>query len=145
MPIADTNGYCISSQSQHKELAAEFIKLTQTQERMTALWNTCSALPTTTAWDGESVITDPWWKDVWSRWVHGKTTVYVNEMMPSLVLTDAVNVNTDKIISGEFTPEQCGENAYAVIQKWREQNPDMLQKYSAWATSMAKVWAEAYA
>jgi ABC-type glycerol-3-phosphate transport system substrate-binding protein len=145
MPIADTNGFCISSQSRHKELAAEFIKLTQTQERMTALWNTCNALPTSTGWDGRAVIADPWWQDVWARWVHGKTTVYVNEMMPSLVLSDAVNVNTEKAILGTFTPEQCGENAYNVVQKWREQNPDILEKYVVWANSMAKVWAEEYA
>jgi multiple sugar transport system substrate-binding protein len=145
LPVKDTNGWCISSQSLHKEIAAEFIKLVQTQERMTALWNTCRALPTTKSWDGGNVITDPWWKDKWEKWIHAKGAEYIPDLMPGLFWTDANLVNANKIISGEFTPEQCGDNAHEVVQRWREQNPDLLEKYIIWAASMEKVWLESYA
>jgi raffinose/stachyose/melibiose transport system substrate-binding protein len=145
LPVKDTNAWAISSQSPNKAIAAEFIKLTQSQERMNTLWNMVGALPTTKSWDGGNVITDPWWKGVWEKWIHARGAEYVPDVMPGLFWTDANLVNANKIISGEFTPEQCGQNAYEVVQKWREQNPDMLEKYITWAASMEKVWLEKYA
>jgi ABC-type glycerol-3-phosphate transport system substrate-binding protein len=145
LPVKDTNGWSISSQSPNKALAAEFIKMTQTPERMTALWNSCKALPTPKSWDGGNVITDPWWKAVWEKWIHSRSTEYVPDVMPYLFWSDANMANTNKILTGEFTPEQCGDNAYAVVQKWREQNPDLLEKYTIWAASVEKVWLEQYA
>jgi hypothetical protein len=46
-------------------------------------------------------------------------------------------VNSQKIIGGEYTGAQAGENAYAVTQKWKEQNPDMVENYKAWAADLA--------
>jgi hypothetical protein len=45
-------------------------------------------------------------------------------------------VNSQKIISGEFTGEQAGENAHQVAQRWREQNPDLLENYTLWAQDL---------
>jgi hypothetical protein len=60
----------------------------------------------------------------------------MGDLMPTLFWTDAMFVNAQKIISGEYTGEQAGNNAYAVTQKWREQNPDELEKYKIWAKDL---------
>jgi hypothetical protein len=57
--------------------------------------------------------------------------------MPTLFWTDAMFVNSQKIIAGEYTGEQAGENAQAVSEKWREQNPDLLEHYTIWAKDLA--------
>jgi multiple sugar transport system substrate-binding protein len=64
-------------------------------------------------------------------------TVTISDLMPVLFWTDAMFVNSQKIISGEYTPEQAGQNAYDVTQKWVEQNPDMVENYAAWAKDLA--------
>jgi raffinose/stachyose/melibiose transport system substrate-binding protein len=133
MPIADTQGLGISSKSQNKELAADFLKFLHTPERLQAIWDQVKALPTDTTWDG-SVIKDPVIASIWRDWMHNPSSVpYISNLMPTLFWTDAMFVNSQKIISGEFTAEQAAENAQAVAQKWREQNPDLLEKYTTWA------------
>ena len=143
-PVLDTNGWGISSQSEKKDIAVEFLKFMQRPERITAVWDSSKALPTTKSWPGGEVIEDPWWLDVWEKYIHGPTAQYVPDMMPALFWSDANLVNAQKTITGELSPEECGENAYQVVQKWREQSPDMLEKYTLWAESMEKVWNEKY-
>ncbi len=134
-PIQDTQGLGISSQSKHKDIAADFLKFLHSDERVKALWEEVGVLPTDSTWDG-SVIKDPVIKQIWSQWMHGDAVPYISNLMPTLFWTDAMFVNSQKIISGEFTGEKAGENAQAVAQKWREQNPDLLEKYAAWANDL---------
>src|SRR5439155_7215399 len=114
------------------DIAADFLKFLHTDERVKALWEGVGVLPTDSTWDG-SVIKDPVIKEIWSTWMHGDAVPYISNLMPTLFWTDAMFVNSQKIISGEFTAEQAAENAQAVAQKWREQNPDLLEKYTTWA------------
>jgi hypothetical protein len=56
--------------------------------------------------------------------------------MPVLFWTDAMFVNSQKVVGGEWDGEQCGQNAYDVSQKWKEQNPDLYDKYVIWANDL---------
>jgi len=134
-PIADTQGLGISAQSEDKESAADFLKFLNTEERVNALWENAQQIPTNSNWDG-NVIDDPVIKQIWSEWMQGDNIPYISNLMPTLFWTDAMFVNSQKIASGEFTGEQAGENAHTVAQKWREQNPDLLEKYAIWANDL---------
>ncbi len=134
-PIADAQGLGISSQSKNKDVAADFLKFLHSEERVNAIWDQVKQFPTDSTWDG-SVVTDPTLKDVWQNWMHGENVPYISNLMPTLFWTDAMFVNSQKIISGEFTGEQAGENARDVAEKWREQNPDFVKKYTIWANDL---------
>jgi len=137
VPIKDAQGIGISSQSQNKEVAANFLEFMHSTERVNALWSEVKALPTDLDWNGDQQIQDPLFKNVWKKWVaNPDATTYMGDLMPTLFWTDAMFVNAQKIISGEYTGEQAGNNAYAVTQKWREQNPDELEKYKIWAKDL---------
>ena len=132
-PIFDTQGVGISSQSPNKALAADFLMFMHSDERVKALWDQVHQFPTDATWDG-SVVTDPTLQKIWSTWINGADHVpYISNLMPTLFWTDAMFVNSQKIISGEFTGEQAGDNAAQVAQKWRDQNPDLLENYKTWA------------
>jgi len=138
-PIADCQGFGISSQSQHKEVAADFLRSLQAPERVQALWEQTGVLPMNKSFDGNS-IEDPLFKAIWQGWVAGDDIVtYVSDLMPVLFWTDAMFVNSQNIITGEYTPEQAGQNAYDVTQKWVEQNPDLVNNYAAWAKELGAV------
>ena len=135
-PIFDTQGIGISSQSANKALAADFLTFLHSTDRVNEIWNQVKQFPTDATWDG-SVVTDPTLSKIWGTWINGADKVpYISNLMPVLFWTDAMFVNSQKIIAGEYTGEQAGENANAVAQKWREQNPDLLENYTTWANDL---------
>jgi len=135
-PIRDLQGLGISSQSQHKEIAAKFLEFLHTPERVQAIWTDSKALPTDASWDG-SAIEDPLFRGAWKTWVANPDAVpYISNLMPVMFWTDAMFVNSQKIVAGEYNGEQAGENAQAVATKWREQNPDLLEHYQIWAEDL---------
>jgi ABC-type glycerol-3-phosphate transport system substrate-binding protein len=137
-PIADCQGFGISSQSKNKEIAAEFIRFMHESERVESLWNASQVLPMDSTFDS-AVITDPLLSQIWKGWVNSKEVVpYISDLMPVLFWTDAMFVNSQKIISGEYNGEQAGQNAYDVTQKWVEQNPDLVEKYRTWAKDLTR-------
>ncbi|CAN5656594.1 extracellular solute-binding protein [soil metagenome] len=136
MPIFDNQGIGISSQSPNKEVAADFLTFLHSEERVNAIWEQVAQFPTDLTWDG-SVVSDPSLRAIWDRWINGDNVPYISNLMPTLFWTDAMFVNSQKIISGEYTGEQAGENANDVAQKWREQNPDLLENYTLWAEDLA--------
>jgi raffinose/stachyose/melibiose transport system substrate-binding protein len=136
-PIADTQGIGLSAQSQHKDVAADFLKFLHTDERVNALWSEVKAIPVDSTWDGKNQIKEKLYQDLWAGWVVNPDAVpYISNLMPTLFWTDAMFVNSQKIIAGEYTGAQAGANAQAVAQKWREQNPDLLEKYKVWANDL---------
>ena len=136
-PIVDSAGLGICSQSTNQVVAADFLTFLHSSERISALWSEVSAMPMDTSWDG-SAITDPLMQQVWKGWVVNPDAVpYISDLMPTLFWTDAMFVNSQKIIAGEYTGEQAAENAVAVTKKWRDQNPDMLANYKLWAKDLA--------
>lgn len=135
MPIFDSQGIGISSQSQNKEVAADFLTFLHSEERVNAIWDQVKQFPTDKSWDG-SVVTDPTLLAIWQRWINGDNVPYISNLMPTLFWTDAMFVNSQKIVSGEYTGEQAGDNANTVAQKWREQNPDLLANYTTWAEDL---------
>jgi multiple sugar transport system substrate-binding protein len=134
-PIFDNQGIGISSQSANKEVAADFLTFLHTPDRVNAVWDQVAQFPTDTTWDA-SVVTDPSLRAIWDQWITGDNVPYISNLMPTLFWTDAMFVNSQKIVSGEYTGEQAGENANAVAQRWREQNPDLLENYTIWAEDL---------
>ena len=136
LPIFDNQGIGISSQSNNKEVAADFIEFLHSEERVNAIWEQVAQFPTDLNWDS-SVVTDPSLLAIWDQWINGNNVPYISNLMPTLFWTDAMFVNSQKIISGEFTGEQAGDNAAAVTARWREQNPDLVENYTLWAEDLA--------
>jgi len=136
-PMVDTQGIGIASGSKNKEAAAEFLKFMGTSDVMTSLFNEVKVFPTYTTWDGDTEIKDPTLKYIWQNWIKNPDSIpYISNLMPTLFWTDAMFVNSQNIISGTFTGEQAGQNAYDVTQKWVQQNPDLAEKYKAWSKEM---------
>ncbi len=134
-PIADCQGLGISSQSKNKEAAADFLRFAHDPERVEALWKMASAIPNDVSFD-TNLIEDAATRELRAKWVEGDTIPYISNLMPGVFWTDAMFVNSQKIISGEYTGEQAGQNAYDVTMKWKEQNPDLVEKYSTWAKDL---------
>ena len=83
------------------------------------------------------MIDDPLTKHIYDNWVAVPSNVYIPDLMPTLFWTDAMFVASQKILGGEITGEQAGELATEITQKWKQQNPDLVEKYSQWSEELA--------
>jgi raffinose/stachyose/melibiose transport system substrate-binding protein len=131
-PIFDAQGLGISSQSKYKEVDADFLKFLHTSERLDALYDEVHIMPSDSTWNNPKLAQDPLNEAQVKGWIQADNVPYISNLMPVLFWTDAMFVNSQKIISGEYTAEQAGQNAYDVTQKWVEQNPDLVQNYTTW-------------
>jgi hypothetical protein len=57
--------------------------------------------------------------------------------MPTLFWTDAMFVASQKILGGTMTGEEAGELAAEITEKWKAQNPDLVDNYAKWAEDLA--------
>ncbi len=136
--ISDTQGLGISSQSKYKEQAADFLKFMLDKDQLTRLYNEVGAIPASLNWDASQIKDNKAQAAIASTWMQDKNRIpYISNLMPVLFWTDAMFVNAQKIVTGEFDGAKAGENAQAVATKWREQNPDLYEKYQTWAKDLS--------
>jgi ABC-type glycerol-3-phosphate transport system substrate-binding protein len=136
IPILDTQGFGIPKDAGDKQTAAAFLEYMHSEERVRAMWETSRQIPANTTFDG-SVIDDPLLKTVQENWVAGEHNVYIADLMPTQFWTDAMFVASQKILAGDMTGEEAGELAADVTQKWKDQNPDMVENYQTWGQDLA--------
>jgi ABC-type glycerol-3-phosphate transport system substrate-binding protein len=136
IPILDTQGFGIPKDAGDKQTAAALLEYMHSEERVRAMWETSRQIPANTTFDG-SVIDDPLLKTVQENWVAGEHNVYIADLMPTQFWTDAMFVASQKILAGDMTGEEAGELAADVTQKWKDQNPDMVENYQTWGQDLA--------
>jgi hypothetical protein len=62
--------------------------------------------------------------------------VYVADLMPTLFWTDAMFVISQDILAGKLKGEESGEIAAEDTEKWKQQNPDMVENYTIWGQDL---------
>jgi raffinose/stachyose/melibiose transport system substrate-binding protein len=135
IPITDTQGFGIPTKAGDQDGAAKFLEFMHSQDRVNAMWTTSKALPADEKFDS-SLIDDAFLKQVYDKWWAGKHNVYVADLMPTLFWTDAMFVASQKILSGNLTGEQSGDLAHDVTEKWKKQNPDLVENYTKWGADL---------
>jgi ABC-type glycerol-3-phosphate transport system substrate-binding protein len=135
IPITDTQGYCIPAKAKDPQGAAAFLEFMHSQDRVNAMWTTSRALPADETFDA-SLIDDPFLKTVYEQWWAGDHNVYIADLMPSLYWTDAMFVITQDILSGKITAADAPAVSVDVTEKWKNQNPDLVEKYTIWGRDL---------
>jgi ABC-type glycerol-3-phosphate transport system substrate-binding protein len=136
IPITDTQGFGIPTEAKDPASAAKLLEYMHSEERVNAMWTESRALPADEKFDA-SLIDDAFLKTVYETWWVGDHNAYVADLMPTLFWTDAMFVNSQKILAAEMTGEEAGQNAQDVSEKWVQQNPDLVENYKTWAQDLA--------
>jgi raffinose/stachyose/melibiose transport system substrate-binding protein len=136
IPITDTQGFCIPTKSGDAQGAAAFLEFMHSEERVNAMWTTSRALPADEKFDS-SLIDDPFLKTVYETWWAGNHNVYIADLMPTLFWTDAMFAISQDILGGKLRGEESGEIAAQVTEKWKKQNPDLVENYTTWGQDLA--------
>ena len=135
IPIVDTQGFGIAAEAANKEGAARLLEYLQTPDRVNAIYAASGQIPASDNFD-PSVIDNPLTSFIYENWMAVPNNVYIPDLMPSLFWTDAMFVAAQKVLGGEMTGEQTGELAAEVTEKWKRQNPDLVEKYTQWKADL---------
>jgi ABC-type glycerol-3-phosphate transport system substrate-binding protein len=135
IPIVDTQGFGIAADSDNQEAAAALLSFMHDPDRVNAIYAATGQIPADQSFDG-SLIQNPLVKHVYDNWVAVPNNPYIPDLMPTLFWNDAMFVISQKILGGEMKGEESGDLAHEVTEKWKKQNPDMVENYSAWKADL---------
>jgi raffinose/stachyose/melibiose transport system substrate-binding protein len=129
VPCMDVQGIGISSKSKNKELAADFIRTMHRKERMMLLYTQLGGFPATKDFDAK-LIKGEVNKVMWNMIQTG--IVYMSDVVPYAVTDGAANSGIQQLFAGAWQPKNQGVEAQRLLEEWKGQNPDMVQKYTKW-------------
>lgn len=135
IPITDTQGFAIPTDAKDPANAAAFLEFMHSQDRVNAMWTTSRALPADEKFDS-SLIDDAFLKAVYDQWWAGDHNVYVADLMPTLFWTDAMFKISQDVLGGKLQGSESGAVAAQVTEKWKQQNPDLVEKYTTWGKDL---------
>ena len=121
----------ITSWSQHKKAAAQFLTWLHTPENLASWYAATGVFPADSRFDSTSLKTDLD-KAMWA--LDAKPgAVWLENYLPPSLDNDGDRVAGQVITSGG-TAKDAAAAFVAATQKWRTTNPDDFKNYSAWAS-----------
>ena len=132
IPILDSQGFGIATKAENQAGAIQLVEFMQTPERVNAIYTISQQIPANADFDS-SLITNALQKEIYDKWVASENVPYIPNLMPTLFWTDAMFVASQKILGGNMNGEQAGELAVQITDKWKKQNPDLVENYGKWA------------
>ncbi len=129
--IVTAQGLGITSWSQHKQEAANFLMFLHTKDRLDAWFNYTGVLPADDRLD-VSLIKQPQLQQVyqWDTTIPGPN---LENFIPTMMDEQANFAGTQLLFAGEKTPEELAQMTQDVVDKWSEQNPEALENFTRWA------------
>jgi raffinose/stachyose/melibiose transport system substrate-binding protein len=134
--IRDTQGFGIPAKGNFDGSAAKFLEFMHAPEQVQSMWALSKQIPADDQFDS-SVIDEPLLKTTYDNWFKGDNTDYIADLMPTKFWTDAMFVNSQKILAGGFSGEQAANLAHDITETWKKQNPDMVANYQTWSKDLA--------
>jgi len=129
VPCMDVQGIGISSLSKVKKEAADFIRTMHRKDRMMLLYTQLGGFPATRDFDA-SLIKGDVNKTMWNMIQNG--IVYISDVIPYAVTDGAANSGIQQLFAGSWQPKDQGTEAQRLLEEWKGQNPDLVQKYLKW-------------
>lgn len=129
--VTTAQGLGITSWSQHKQEAADFLMFMHTPDRLNTWFEYTGVIPADDRMD-PSVITQPQLQQVygWDTSVPGPN---MENFIPSMLDEQAAFAGAQLLFAGDKTPEELAQMTEEVAAKWREQNPDAVENFRIWA------------
>jgi ABC-type glycerol-3-phosphate transport system substrate-binding protein len=128
--------YFITNWSPHKELAADFMKFWHTQEAMNLMVDMLNAsfIPPDDRLD-MSRIKDPLKRQMAESMDAGfKRGMWMtSSLMPFAVMDEGYLPSVQLLVAGDLTPKQAAQKTEDATARWREMNPEALEKFKIWS------------
>jgi raffinose/stachyose/melibiose transport system substrate-binding protein len=134
--IVSAQGLGITTWSKHPQEAADFLMFMHTPDRLKAWFDYTGVIPADDRLD-VSLITQPQLKQIY-EWDTTRAGPNMENFIPSMMDEQANFAGTQLLFAGEKTPKELGQMTEDVVAKWRDQNPDAVKNFEAWAMPAAQ-------
>jgi multiple sugar transport system substrate-binding protein len=133
-----SGGLVITAFSEAKELAAEFNAFRHRPERVNALFAETEDLPADDRFD-TGLLTEEWSRQLFDT---SKTNPgpWLEDWIPTQMDVEANFAGCQALFAGESPDEQV-ERTRKVLEKWRRENPQLLESYTRWIDDAEKAYA----
>jgi raffinose/stachyose/melibiose transport system substrate-binding protein len=126
------NGLGITSWSNHKQEAADFLVFLHSEEILKSFYDMTGVIPTDTKFD-PSWITLPEQNKIYDGVLSGKPFAFWLEcFFPVQLDTEGWYPSVQQLWVDELDPQGVLEYCQDVLVKWREQNPQQVDIYKNW-------------
>jgi hypothetical protein len=96
---------------------------------MNAIYSQLGGFPATKDFDAK-VIKGELNAEMWKMIQNG--IVYISDVIPYAVTDGAANSGVQQLFAGTWQPKDQGVEAQRLLEEWKAQNPDLVQKYLKW-------------
>lgn len=120
----------ISSWSEHKQEAADFIMYLHTPERLAAFYQATGALPADDRFD-PSLIDVPQVQDLFTMVMDGGP--YLENYIPTDLDAKANFAGVQLMFAGKATPQQAAETSESEMARIRTIQPTLMENFKKWA------------
>ncbi|BDG60125.1 ABC transporter substrate-binding protein [Caldinitratiruptor microaerophilus] len=120
----------ITSFSQHKEQAADFIRFTHEPQRMKRFYEITGSIPADDRFPVEA-ITLPQQKEIF-RWMTQNGGAYIENFIPAKLDSEGNFAGMQLLFSGSKKPDEVVQLLQDVVKKWRDENPAEVERFKSW-------------
>jgi raffinose/stachyose/melibiose transport system substrate-binding protein len=129
--VLEVQGACISSWSQHKQEAADFLMYLHTPEAMAQQYAETKAIIPDDRFD-KSVITDPAQLQNYNLIEQNGIADYMTNFLPPMVCTEGVDAGGELLFSGELDGQGLVDFCEEIAAKWRSSDAETLKNWKSW-------------
>lgn len=137
LPIVDTQGIGISSQSTQAELAAAFLVHVHDDRRRRSLWEDVRLFPADRRWNGPGLEADVDYQRMWDWYAKGPNAPYVPNLMPLELHYHLAAEVGQAVLGEEVDGAAAGDMAAERSQEWRASDSERTGSYRDWAFEAA--------
>lgn len=124
----------ITSWSENKEQAADFIMFMHSPERVDAMYEQSGAYPADDRFDTNLLKTD---QENWmAEEMQGEVAPWGENYIPTQFDEEAYYFGVQEFFNG-VSPEEMAQRCQELIEKWQMQQPDALENFEAWYESLS--------
>ncbi len=131
--VTSAQGLGITSWSQHKQEAADFLMFMHEPDRLVSWFEYTGVMPADNRLD-PSIIDQPELKQIY-EWMSTSAGITLEDVIPSILDEQGYMTGAQLLFSGDATPQELAQNNQDVIEKWREQSPDEFDNFKSWLAS----------
>ncbi|MBN2072826.1 MAG: extracellular solute-binding protein [Actinobacteria bacterium] len=130
--VLEVQGACITSWSEHKQEAADFLMYLHNEDAMKQQYLETKAIIPDDRFD-KSIITDPAQLKNYDLLEENGIADYMTNFIPPLVLTEGVNAGMELLIAGELDGKGVVDLCEEIAEKWRTSDPEAVENWKIWA------------
>jgi multiple sugar transport system substrate-binding protein len=125
-----TQTLAITSFSQHKEEAADFLRFLHTDETMQLMYERAGAVTPDIRFQTEWLNTNADRQIL--EWMQEYPLFWYQYYYPPVWESEGAIALGQLLVAGDITPEEAAQRWQEVADKWRTENPDQLEAYTKW-------------